>query len=321
MSGPPHVGGADADRPNAARMYDYFLGGRHNFPADREQAERVIALNPDTSSAARSNRVFLAEAVRRCLDMGITQFLDLGSGVPTAGNVHDVAHRIDPAARIAYVDHEPVAVAHARQLVASEQLDGVTVTEADLREPGAVLAAPGVAGLIDLDRPVAVLMIAVLHFVADDHDLPGLVRQYCRALVPGSALAVSHTSDDQDDPELGARLRAVGEVYRDSPRRVTLRSRAQLHELFRGLRVVEPGLVDVADWPTAGTTPGPAGAYGALGVVGPGTPPGSAAAQALPDLPGGPLDARGEVGPPPGAARLAEVPEGDADGGDGPARR
>jgi hypothetical protein len=254
--------GIDFERANAARIYDYILGGSHNFAVDREQAGRTMAAYPDIARSAQANRAFLGSVVRWCLARGVDQFLDLGSGVPTVGNVHEIAHGIDPGARIAYVDFEPVAVAHAREITAD--LGPVTVTRAGVRDPESVFADPGVARLLDLTRPVGVLMVAVLHFVADD--AAGLVGRYRDALAPGSVVAMSHNSDDQDDPALAAALHGVGEAMRGSATELTLRTRAELSAFFAGLDLVPPGLVDVADWPTPGAAP-PVGVYGAAGIV------------------------------------------------------
>jgi trans-aconitate methyltransferase len=254
--------GIDFERANAARVYDYILGGSHNFAVDREQAARTMAAYPDITRSARANRAFLGSVVRWCLERGVDQFLDLGSGVPTVGNVHEIAHGIAPEARIAYVDFEPVAVAHAEEITVD--LPAVSVTRADVRDPDSVFAAHGVADLLDLSRPVGVLMVAVLHFVADD--AAGLVGRYRDRLAPGSVVAVSHNSDDQDDPELAAALHGVAEAMRGSATELTLRTRAELTTFFAGLDLVPPGLADVVDWPSPGTAP-PVGVYGAAGIV------------------------------------------------------
>ena len=188
--------GIDFERANAARIYDYFLGGAHNFASDRAQAAKIVAANPDMPRVCRVNRDFLGRVVRWCLAEGVDQFLDLGSGVPTVGNVHEIALARRPEARIAYVDFEPVAVQHAREITAG--LDGVSVTQGDLRQPKKVLGAPGVADLLDFDRPVAILAVAVLHFI--DDDLPAIFGRYRDALGAGSILALNHGSSDQDDP-------------------------------------------------------------------------------------------------------------------------
>lgn len=243
MTDPVVPPGVDVDRANVARMYDYWLGGAHNFAIDREYADRIEASNRTARHAARSNRSFLRHVVRWCLAQGIDQFLDLGSGVPTVGNVHELA----PGARVAYVDHEGVAVAHARTILAG--IDRASVTQADLADADAVLGAPGVADLLDFSRPVAVLAIAVLHYVPGD--LVALLAPYRERLVPGGALAISHVSDEQDDAELADRIRAAAEVFAGSANPVTLRSRAELLAPFDGLAVAEPGMVDVVDWPAA----------------------------------------------------------------------
>jgi SAM-dependent methyltransferase len=241
--------GIDFERANAARIYDYILGGSHNFAVDREQAARTMAAYPDIARSARANRAFLGSVVRWCLARGVDQFLDLGSGVPTVGNVHEIALAVDPDARVAYVDFEPVAVAHAQEITAD--LPGVSVTRADVRDPDSVLGAPGVADLLDLDRPVGLLMVAVLHFVSEDP--VGLVARYRDALAPGSVVAMSHNSDDHDDPHLAAALHGVAEAMRGSATELTLRDRAALSALVTGLQVVPPGLVDVVDWPDRGS--------------------------------------------------------------------
>lgn len=250
-------------QPNAARMYDFLLGGTQNFAADRRAAEMVIAANPGTVTAARANRAFLRRVVVWCLEHGIDQFLDLGSGVPTVGNVHEVALHAEPRARVAYVEIEPVAVAHTAEILSG--VDQATITHADIREPASVLAAGGVAGLLDFSRPVAVLATAILHFLPGD--LAGMATGYRRALAPGSVVAISHASDDTDDAEVGEAMRAGCETYRMSTTPMTLRSRAELRALLDGLELVEPGLVDVTDWPVAASPPHPVGGYGAVAVV------------------------------------------------------
>ena len=253
--------GVDFDRPNAARMYDYMLGGGANFAVDRDLVQQLLVVNPDARRVFAANRAFLGRVVRWCSHRGIDQFLDLGSGVPTVGNVHELAHRDLPQARVAYVDFEPVAVAHAREMLVG--LDTVTVTRADLRDADGVLTAPGVSGLLDFSRPVALLAVAVLHFVPGD--ITTVLESYRAALAPGSALAISHGSDDQDDPELAERARASCAQYRDSATPATYRSRHELRALFAGLDLVAPGLVDVVDWPEHDADP--VGIYGAVGLV------------------------------------------------------
>jgi SAM-dependent methyltransferase len=250
--------GIDFDHANAARIYDYLLGGGHNFEVDRAQARKILAGQPDMARICRENRAFLVRAVRWCLEAGIDQFLDLGCGVPTVGNVHEVARAVEPDARVAYVDFEPVAVTHARELTAV--LDGVTVTAADLRDPRAVLEAPTVTGLLDLTRPVALLAVAVLHFVPED--LAPVFAAYRAALAPGSALVMSHGSADWPDRGLADSTRAVAEGYRGSATPVTLRTRSELAALVDDWPLVTPTWVDLVSWPddAAGPTE-PVGAY------------------------------------------------------------
>jgi SAM-dependent methyltransferase len=243
VTGPAVPEGVDIDRANVARMYDYWLGGAHNFAVDREYADRIEDSNRTARHAARSNRAYLRHVVQWCTARGVDQFLDLGSGVPTVGNVHEIA----PTARVAYVDHEAVAVAHSEAILAD--VDRASITQADLADADAVLSAPGVVDLLDFSRPVAVLAIATLHYVPGD--LAALLAPYRARLVPGGVLAISHVSDEQDDADLAARIRAAAAVFQGSANPVTLRSRAQLLAPFDGLEIAEPGLVDVVDWPAA----------------------------------------------------------------------
>ncbi|GAA4840892.1 SAM-dependent methyltransferase [Actinomycetospora corticicola] len=259
--------GPDPEQANAARMYDYLLGGRQNFAVDRALADEAIRSSPGMVAAVWAFRAFLRRTVRHCVAAGIDQFLDLGSGVPTVGNVHEIVLRDAPHARVAYVDHEPVAVAHARDLLGAEHR--VSVTHADLRDVAGVLSAPTVRDLLDFDRPVAVLMLAVLHFLPDADDPASVVAAYRRHLQPGSAMVLSHGSDDVDDPELAERVRAGQRVYAQSTHPTVLRSRAELTSWFADLELVEPGLVDVARWrpDLTGEQPESIGAYGGLGLV------------------------------------------------------
>ena len=254
----------DLEQPNPARMYDYYLGGAHNSRADRELAEQALRVMPWMRQAVMANRAFLRRAVLYCLDHGITQFLDLGSGIPTVGNVHEIALAADAGARIAYVDNEPIAVAHSRLLLAGHTR--ARIIEADLTDPAAVLGHPDVADLIDFDRPVAVLAVAVLHFLPDSQDPVWIVDQYHRKLAPGSCLVLSHVTADHD-PEQSAQAR---QVYQRSANPVYPRSRAEVGALLDGFELVEPGVVDAMEWrPDPGealaTTAQHAGFYAAVG--------------------------------------------------------
>lgn len=236
----------DTTAPNAARIYDYMLGGAHHFAVDRAAGEAMLARFPDAALAGHANRAFLRRAVQYCLARGITQFLDLGSGIPTVGNVHEIAQRDHRGVRVAYVDIEPVAVAHARSVVAGNPR--VSVTLADLREPASVLAEPGVRELLDLARPVAVLAVASLHYVAPDDDLPAVVAGYRAVMAPGSAVVVSHGSDDLDDQVAAAHMRELATVMAASATPAYLRTRAQLLDALTGFDLAEPGLADVRRW-------------------------------------------------------------------------
>ncbi|WP_031055995.1 SAM-dependent methyltransferase [Streptomyces ochraceiscleroticus] len=234
--------GTDLDRPNAARIYDYFLGGSHNFPADREMARQAISLWPDLPMIMRSNRAFLRRAVQYLAGEGITRFLDLGSGIPTFGAVHEIAQEVHPETRVVYVDMDPVAVAHSRLLVRDDP--HVEVVEADVRDPYGLLAQAPVAELLHPGEPVAVLLVAVLHFVSDEADPPGIVAALRDALPPGSALALSHASLEGRPDQAGAHQ----ELYARTRTPLTMRSRAQITAYFDGFELVDPGVVYLPEW-------------------------------------------------------------------------
>lgn len=235
----------DVNAPNAARMYDYHLGGAANFAVDRAAIDDILEWLPEGSYYAQCNRGFLARAVRYLVnEAGIDQFLDLGSGVPTVGNVHEIAQKQNPTARVAYVDFEPVAVRHARALLRQEGAERVTVTEADIREPEAVWSSPGVAQLLDPDRPVAVLAVGVLPFIPDG-EVHELVAAYREATVPGSYAAVSHISRISWTDEQMHRLM---EIMRRTPTPERERSPDEIATLLPGYALVPPGLVPVPQW-------------------------------------------------------------------------
>ncbi|MFB9429120.1 SAM-dependent methyltransferase [Streptoalloteichus tenebrarius] len=236
----------DLDRPSAARVHDYWLGGSHNFAVDRELAERAERIVPELPAAMREYRAFLRRAVRFCLDSGVRQFLDLGSGIPTVGNVHEVARAVDPAVRVVYVDRDPVAVSHSRVMLAD--VPDVDVLHADLRDPERVLDSPEVAGLLDLDHPVAVLMVSSLHFVPDSDDPAGVIGRYREAMAPGSHLVLAHATGDSDARLVGEQAARVAALYRRSADCLTLRSRAEVTALLTGFALVEPGVTRVPDW-------------------------------------------------------------------------
>jgi len=232
----------EADRPSAARIYDYYLGGSHNFAVDREFAERAIELWPQLPEIMRENRAFLGRAVRYLGGQGITQFLDLGSGIPTIGSVHEVAQRENADARVVYVDTDPVAVTLSRSLLAG--VPNTAIVRADLRDVDAVLSAAETRQLLDLSAPTAVLMIAVLHFVPDSDDPAGIVARYRSALAPGSYLALSHATHEgepgQADPHMA--------LYARTGTPMTMRSRAEVEAILHGFDPVPPGIVYFPQW-------------------------------------------------------------------------
>lgn len=234
--------GIDLDRPSAARTYDYLLGGSHNFAIDRQAAEQTLALMPDMAIHIQANRAFLYRTVRYLSELGVRQFLDIGSGVPTVGNVHEVAQRVDPSARVVYVDIDPVAVAHSRAILAGN--DQATVVQEDLRQPEAILDHPEVRATLDFDQPIALLMLAILHAVSDQDDPHRLVERLTEAFVTGSYLAISHATADSL-PEVWDKLVAMS-ARGGYP--LTLRDRAEVARFFTGFTLVEPGLVWSPQW-------------------------------------------------------------------------
>ncbi|HEY0640713.1 MAG TPA: SAM-dependent methyltransferase [Pseudonocardiaceae bacterium] len=236
-------GEVDVRRPSVARVYDYYLGGSHNFEADREMARRVIEMSPNAVPVARANRAFLRRAVRFCMDAGIRQFLDIGSGIPTVGNVHDVAQQLDPSARVVYVDIDPIAVAHSRAIL--EGNPNATVIQADLRDPAAILAHPECVRLLDLDRPVAVLLVSVMHFVADSDDPAGIVGHLAGAVVPDSHLVFSQATLDGAP---AVKVNSAKELYSRTDTQLTMRSREDIENMLAGWDLVEPGLTYLSWW-------------------------------------------------------------------------
>ena len=224
--------GADLSRPSAARMYDYYLGGSHNFAVDREAAQQAIAARPEIPALARANRAFLHRAVRYVLGQGVRQFLDIGSGIPTAGNVHQVAQAEAPGARVVYVDLDPVAVAHSQTLLADNP--DATVMQGDVREPEAIVTHPEVRRLLDLDRPTALLLVSVLHFVPDTHDPAQLLAVLRDAVVPGSYLVISYATPVAD-PRTNQQLK---DVYRQSTTLGAPRYLDAVHGFFAGFELV-----------------------------------------------------------------------------------
>ena len=252
MAGEAHLPtGIDPNRPSAARIYDALLGGTHNFAADRAVADRACELVPEVPDVVRENRAFLRRAVRFATARGVRQFLDLGSGIPANGNVHEVAREAQPDARVAYVDLDATAVLHGREILAADPL--TVVVQGDLQRPEAVLADPGVRDLLDLSEPVCVLMVAVLHFTPDSPDLTAALRHYRDAVAAGSLLAVSHATGGVHQDMVDRFI----DLYNRTGTPLVPRDRQRVEAFFDGWDLVEPGVVHSTQWrPEPGAEPG-----------------------------------------------------------------
>lgn len=232
----------ELDKPNAARVYDYFIGGKLNYALDRHFAERVLVELPTVRDICLLNRYWLRRVVRFGIEQGIRQFLDIGSGMPTEGHVHEIAQSAAPESRVIYVDNEPVAVAHS-QIV----LDGnnrAAMVNADGEEPEAVIGHPVTQRMLNFDEPVMVILAAFVHFIPDERDPAALIARYRHLLAPGSYLAVSSDTGDLQDEEM---FRAVA-LYQDTTNPLYLRSREELAALMDGFDLVEPGVVFTPEW-------------------------------------------------------------------------
>jgi O-methyltransferase involved in polyketide biosynthesis len=230
------------DAPSAARIYDYLLGGFYNFEVDRAVAQKITEALPDMPLFMRANRAFLRRVVRFLAEQGIDQFLDLGSGIPTVGNVHEVAQQANPSACVVYVDNEPVAVNHSRTIL--EDNSKATVIQADIRQPEVILGHPETRRLLDFNRPTAVLLLSVLLFL-NDEEAYRVVRYVRDALVPDSYIAISHPTDDKTPPEQSERAE---KLYAAIGAPVRVRSYNEVERFFDGLELVEPGLVHIPLW-------------------------------------------------------------------------
>jgi len=255
--------GLDVTVPNVARIYDHLLGGKDNFAADREAARRLLAAVPEAARAAQANRAFLGRAVRfLAAEAGIRQFLDVGTGLPTQGNVHEIAQATDPRARVVYCDNDPMVVVHANALLA----DNLTVvaSQADLRDPEFLFTLPVTRTLIDTSQPLGVLLVAVLHFLPDSDDPWALVDRIKHRLAPGSYIVISHVTGDALPAEAA---RAAAEVYQDASAPGVARSHEEIARFFTGLKMAEPGLVEVSAWRPRlpSRRPGPALFYAGIG--------------------------------------------------------
>ncbi|MQS11464.1 SAM-dependent methyltransferase [Streptomyces kaniharaensis] len=240
----------DTGIPHTARMYDYYLGGKDNFEADRKAAEAAIAAYPALPLLARTNREFLGRAVEFVAGRGIRQFVDIGTGIPAAGSTSEVARRVAPDARVVYVDNDPIVATHARALLAGHPTGHTSVIQADLRDPAAILDHPSLRDAVDLAEPVALMLVAVLHFIRDEEGAQQIVTTLRDALAPGSALILSHGSPDfasRQSADEGAR------IYRGASAPLVLRSRAGVEPFFGDFGFAGPGLVQLPLWrPTAG---------------------------------------------------------------------
>jgi hypothetical protein len=234
----------DTSVAHIARVYDYWLGGKDNFAADRAAAERVIAELPDIVRSARGNRAFLARAVRYLVrDAGIRQFLDIGTGIPAANNTHEVAQSEAPQCRVVYVDNDPVVLAHARALLASGPDGATAYVDADLRDPGTIVAEA--ARLLDFSRPVAVMLVAILQHIGDDDDPYQIVTRLIAAVPAGSYLALSHPARDIEAQAMAQIADSMNELVAE---KVTFRSQTEVSRFFDGLDLVDPGVVPVPRW-------------------------------------------------------------------------
>jgi hypothetical protein len=243
---PPEI---DTSRPHPARVYDYLLGGKDHFEPDRVAGDAVARAAPFVREAARGNRAFLSRAVTFLAARGVDQFLDIGAGLPAAGNVHEVAQRVSPAARVVYVDNDPVVLSHAQAILATD--DRTIAVRGDLRVPGEILTCPAVRAHLDFTRPVAVLLVAIVHFVLDEEDPAGIVASLRDALPGGSYLVLSHaTNQFQGRHAAGRRADALtaAKVYSDLTAPFLLRDARQIQDFFRGWTLASPGLVPAHRW-------------------------------------------------------------------------
>jgi S-adenosyl methyltransferase len=255
--------------PNPARIYDYLLGGKDNYPADREVAEQVVAIAPIARDVVQDNRAFLRRAVSfLAREAGIRQFIDLGSGLPTQGNVHEIAQAVAPGTRVVYVDNDAMVVTHSRALLAD---DATLAIQADLRDPDAILGDPEVRELIDFDQPIALLLLGILHFVPDDQDPFGIVARFRDGVPAGSYLVISHGTRDipvrpdmsaEEMAEMGARIERL---YQQTTASMVTRTRAQVERFFDGFDLLDPGLVEIQLWrPDRPDAMLPGGFYGGV---------------------------------------------------------
>lgn len=236
--------GADVHTPHAARIYDYALGGKDNYPADRELVEKLASVTTEARDVAVENRAFLTRAVRwLAAEAGIRQFIDVGSGLPTQSNVHEVAQEVDPDASVVYVDHDPIAVAHSREILSG--IDNAVALQANVRWPAEILDHPKLRNRIRFDQPVAVLLVGLLHLVSDDWEPAGIVARFRDAMAPGSYLALCQITGDYQSPE---RVAQWIELFGGMAEPMVPRTGEQIRSLSDGFRFLDPGLVKASEW-------------------------------------------------------------------------
>ena len=236
------------DIPHSARLYDYYLGGKDNFPADRAAAAQVVELLPHVPAGARANRRFLGRAVRAAAELGIRQFLDIGTGIPAAGNTHEVAQAVDPRSRVVYVDNDPIVLAHARALLRGTQEGRTGYVDADVRDPEKILGSAESRELLDFSQPLALICVALLHFIPDHEHPADVLARYTSELAPGSVVILSHATGDLMDAEKLAAAAAALQTVNSSGVSLTPRTHAEVLRLFEGLELLEPGVVPVHEW-------------------------------------------------------------------------
>jgi SAM-dependent methyltransferase len=251
----------DARVPHIARMYDYWLGGRDNFKADRDAAERAVSACPTITVGVRANRRFLVRAVRFMAEQGIKQFLDIGTGLAMSGNTHEVAKSVDPDSRVVYVDYDPVVLSHARAFLTGAP-GAVAYVEADARDTAHILTVA--AKTLDFTQPVGVLLIAILHCIPDQDDPYGMVATFMDAVPPGSYLAITHPAIDQVTHEM---RRAQTSLSESLGQPITFRTREQVTSFFNGFEMVDDGVVGIADWRPVGDSESPSTPTGMWGGV------------------------------------------------------
>ncbi|MEV5648613.1 SAM-dependent methyltransferase [Nocardia sp. NPDC052254] len=234
----------DTQKAHSARMYDYYLGGKDNYPADREAASEVMEAFPETAQAARANREFVHRAARLAARDGVRQFLDIGTGIPTEPNLHNAVQAVDPRCRVVYVDHDPLVLAHARALMIGSEQGRTEFVPADVRDPDIILGSEKFAAVIDLSEPVALNLAAIMHFITDEEGAHDIVRAYMNAFAPGSYLSITHAASDLN-PETFAK---IAQVYAQNGMTVPLRDHAAVTRFFDDLELVDPGVVPLHRW-------------------------------------------------------------------------